>query len=477
MTNQKLTALMLAGALALGLCGGAVLAADPVEPDASAVEQQEETGAAQTEDQTAQAETGGEDASAPESSEGGEETDGEVPEEEETPQPDPDPEGTLSFANVDSRVRVGNLNYLVLEETIAQAEATDYDKLMDELRDKLNDIANMQWGMITSGSMLPSTNIPAVDAAIQGMVSMSNSSAAQSLQVQYDAVREQFDAIKDGTTQKEAADGIRQLKDTQNNLVLLTESLYVQLSELQASRDTLQRALDAMDRQIEELELRYELGQISSLSLQQAKSGRTTLESQKQSVENSISTLTMNLQSMVGDELTGTLRLAALLQVTDGQLDGMNLETDLAAAKEASYTLYAAKKTLDDAEETYKDAGKEYNYNESKYQYVQAQHAWQAAQYTYDGAVQSFELSFRTLYAQVKDYQQVLQAAQTALAVEQDNYAVDQLKYEQGTISQNTLLTAKDDLATAQDTVNTARRNLFSAYNNYRWAVDYGILN
>ena len=27
------------------------------------------------------------------------------------------------------------------------------------------------------------------------------------------------------------------------------------------------------------------------------------------------------------------------------------------------------------------------------------------------------------------------------------------------------------------NTVNTARRNLFSAYNNYRWAVDYGILN
>ena len=41
MTNQKLTALMLAGALALGLCGGAVLAADPVEPDTSAVEEQE----------------------------------------------------------------------------------------------------------------------------------------------------------------------------------------------------------------------------------------------------------------------------------------------------------------------------------------------------------------------------------------------------------------------------------------------------
>lgn len=472
---------MLAGALVLGLCGGAVLAADPVDTDTSAAgqqEQQEPSGEVQADSPDAQTETDPGDESTSQDTTG-EET-GEETEEEPAPQPDPDPEGTLSFANVDSRVRAGNLNYLVLEETIAQAEATDYDKLMEDLRDKLNSIASMQWGMISGGAaMVPDLpeGMEGVEGILQGIVSMSTSSASQSLKVQYNALEEQFDAIKDGTTQKEAADGIRQLKNTQNSLVQLAQSMYVQLVELQATRDSLQRALDAMDRQITELELRYDLGQISALSLQQGKAGRTSLESQKQTVENSISTLTMNLQSMVGAPLTGTLSLSALPQVTAQQLDGMDLESDLAAAKEVSYTIYDAKKVLDDAKETYTDAGQEFHYNENNYQFVQAQHAWQAAQYTYDGAVQSFELSFRTLYTQVKDYQQVLQAAQTALAVEQDNYAVDQLKFEQGTISQNTLLTAKDDLDTAQDTVNTARRNLFSAYNNYRWAVDYGILN
>lgn len=477
MTNQKLTALMLAGALALGLCGGAVLAADPVEPDASAVEQTE---TAQEDPQASTPAPQAETAQATETDTGAEES-GEAQEPQEPAQPDPDPEGTLSFANVDSRVRSGDHNCLVLGESIAQVEATDYEKLQEELRDGLNDIANAQWQLHTmGGSIQLPDDIPGMsqlEQALQGMVSMSTSSASQTLQAQYDALREQFDDLKEGKIQKEAADTVRQLKSTQDGLVLLAQSMYVQLSELQATDASLQRALDALDRQLEELELRYELGQISSLTLQQAKSGRTSLVSQKQTLESSASTLTMNLQSMIGSSLTGTLRLAALPQVTDQQLSAMDLEADLAAAKEASYTLYAAKKTLDDAEETYKDAGKEYNYNESKYQYVQAQHAWQAAQYTYDGAVQSFELSFRTLYAQVKDYQQVLQAAQTALAVEEDNYSVDQLKYEQGTISENTLLTAKDDLATAQDTVNTAQRNLFSAYNNYRWAVDYGILN
>ena len=33
------------------------------------------------------------------------------------------------------------------------------------------------------------------------------------------------------------------------------------------------------------------------------------------------------------------------------------------------------------------------------------------------------------------------------------------------------------DLAAAQDKVDSAQRSLFTAYNNYRWAVEYGIAN
>ncbi|MEA4932956.1 MAG: TolC family protein, partial [Lawsonibacter sp.] len=119
----------------------------------------------------------------------------------------------------------------------------------------------------------------------------------------------------------------------------------------------------------------------------------------------------------------------------------------------------------------------EYNYNEKKYQYVAAQHTWQAAQYTYSATEQTFENSFRTLYLKVKDYQQVLAAAKTALACEKDNYSSMQLKHEQGAISQNKLLDAADTVSAAEDKVNSAAIDLFSAYNSYRWAVEYGILN
>ena len=472
MLNRKIIAVLLA--VAVALCGVSVFAADQVRADSSA--QAEDTGAVQTEETPAvQAEEqpaqSGDTASAETSAEDG--TAAEAPQE---PEPEPDPAGTISFANLASRVREKNLNYLILQENISYFDVIDFEKMKEDLRDGLNDIADAQWQLHTGGAQI-NTGMPGLDNALQGMMSMTTSSTAQSLQAQYDALREKFDDLKSGKIQQDTADGIRQLQDAQNSIIMLTEGMYIQLSELRATDETLERSLKALDRQIQELELRYELGQISALTLRQVQAGRSSLVSSRETLSMSAKTLTMNLEAMVGAGLTGTARLTALPKVSDKDLNTMDLEADLAAAKEVSFTIYNAGKTLKDAEADYKDAGDEYNYNEKKYEFLQAKHSWQAAQYTYQNAVQSFELSFRSLYAQVKDYKQVLDAARTSLEVEKSNYAADQLKYEQGTISKNTLLTAQDDLESARDTVATAERNLFSAYNNYRWAVDYGILN
>ena len=190
---------------------------------------------------------------------------------------------------------------------------------------------------------------------------------------------------------------------------------------------------------------------------------------------NSLDIGMMSLKNLVGEDLTADLTLTDLPEVTDKQLSAIDVESDLARAKEASFNLYSAKLQLDEAEEVYEDACDEYD--EEDYKLTQAKHAWQAAQYTYEGTLRSFELSFRTLCAQITDNKQVLDAAKTALAVEQASYAAAQLKYEQGTISHNALLAARDELSAAQDAVDTAQRTLFSSYNNYCWAVESGILN
>ena len=71
----------------------------------------------------------------------------------------------------------------------------------------------------------------------------------------------------------------------------------------------------------------------------------------------------------------------------------------------------------------------------------------------------------------------MLEAAKTALAFQKQNYAASELKYQQGRISKNALLDAADKLASAEEAVTAAETDLFVGYNNYRWAVDHGILN
>lgn len=400
----------------------------------------------------------------------------------EAPQPSaeeyiPDPVGSITFASLERRMREGNLNVLTLEENIQVLKSIDYEEMKEDVRNGLNEIAGAQWQMITAGSASGSTGIPALDAALSSIMYMSASSAQQQLQVQYDAMRETFDDLKKGKIQEDNAGVIRQLENAQNQVVMAGETLYIALLGMERTDQGLERQLTALDRTLEELELRCQLGHISEQTLKQTQAGRASLVSGKQTLESNIQTYKMQLELLVGAELTGKISLGALPQVSGGELDAMDLEKDLAAAKQASYSLYEAGKALEDAEKEFKDKGKEYDHSEKNYEYVMAKHQWQAAQYNYNATVQNYEMSFRTLYLQVKDYSQVLDAARTALTVEQDNCAVAQLKHSRGDISQNALLDARDKAAQAQETVDSAASDLFTAYHNYRWAVDYGILN
>ena len=464
MKDRRTIAAILAAALTLTMCGVSAVAAEEADssaaPDSSVAVQADQSDASATvggtpEDSSA-ADTSAADSSQADAS--GEDQTAQDADTEEHPEPEiitPDAVGTVSFANVSRRLRENNLSVLSLEENINAIKAIDYDKMTDDIRKSLNGIADAQWFLTISG----------------------NSFAAKSMSSSYDSLKDSFDDIRDGKLQEDNEAVIRQLENAQDQVAMAGESLYIALTEMELNGQTLSRSITALDRTIKELNLRYDLGQISALTLEQTKAGRTSALSGQETLTMNIGTYKTQLEQMIGAELTGKIKLQGLPQVTAQQLAAMDLDKDLAAAKEASYTLFAAQRTLDDARDDFKDTTEDYMYNTGKYQYVTAQHQWQAAQYTYNAAVQSFETSFRTLYLQVKDYQQVLQAAKTALATEQDNFAAAQKKHDLGNLSDNALADAKDKVSEAQDKVDGAAIDLFSAYNNYRWAVDHGILN
>ena len=366
-------------------------------------------------------------------------------------------DGTLRFENLSARMKTGYYTVMSLEENIAAIECIDYDKMYEDLRDGLNQIAEAQWMML---------QIPGAGETY----------TYKSLQDQYDALRKTFDDIKDGKLQQDNADLVRQLCDAEDQLLMAGQTLYINLLGLEDQSAALTRQTAALDRTIEEVKLRYELGQVSAMTLQQTEAGKAQVESGKAAIDAAAAQLRRQLNAMIGEELTAPLTLNALPEVTAEQLAAMDVEKDLEKAKAVSYDLYAAKLTLEDADEEYKDKAGDLGYNEDNYEYIAVKHRWQAAQYTYNAAVQNFELSFRSLYDSVQSYASALNAAKVSLECERSDLAAAQLRYEQGTISENALHTAEDELYTAQDTVSGAERDLFTAYNNYRWAVDYGLL-
>lgn len=437
---------ILAFVLAAALIGSLLVTAAVAEEDGAPAETAQSGESVPTENQSGEA-------AAPTD---GESTAGETQEPQQdarTEIPAPDPVGQLSFANLENRMRENNLTILMLEESIASIDEIDFDKQIDDLRQQLNKIA----------------------ASITILRLMGDSEAADALQANYDSMKAQFDQLYEGDVQDDYDAAVRQLRNTEDQMIKTAETIYINILELQNTDAQLQRSLAAMNRTVQEMELRYDLGQISALQLQQTESGRTQLKSSLETVEMNLDNLIVQMEVMIGAEQTGALKLGEIPDVTDEQIAAMDLEKDLAAAKEVSYALFDAQKTLNDAKETYEDAidGKGIN----SYQRKSAEHTWKAAQYTYEAAVQSFELSFRTAFNAVADQQQILKASRTALALQQDTYASMELKYQQGSISKNALQDAKDDLDDAQTAVDTARHNLFTAYRTYRWAVDKGLLN
>lgn len=373
----------------------------------------------------------------------------------------PDRVGFASFENVESRMRANNLKILSLQQSIGTLEDIDYAELEEDLRDALHSIVDQQWGMIQMEMLEP----------------IAAKMTAATLEEQYDAVKEQLTDLREGKLQADNAGIIRQIQNAQNQIILAGESTFIALKAMETQEGALQRQLTALNRTVEEMELRYQLGQISALQLSEVKAGRSSLTSGLSTLRMNMEVYKAQLEQLLGAEITGQISLGTIPTVTAEQVAAINPEADLAAYKEKSYELYEAKKTLEEAQEEFEDARDEYKADEKKQEYRSAQRTWQAAQYTYNDTVQSCELKFQTICRQVKDYQQIWEAAKVSLACQQESYKASELKFQQGTISQNALLTAGDDLRTAEEKVENAASDLFSAYNIYCWAVQHGILN
>lgn len=412
-------------------------------------------------------------------------------------------DGTLAFSQIGERVKANNLTLKAAEESLKQAKAMDWDDAIDEMEDAIDNL-DIQISQLLNGSTNQLATANAALTASLDKVSVSgekienlgdviNSAInvsmlktlaqygqmqAESLKSTKESLEDQLDDLKEQKQdyQKTLKDTERQIDYAADQTISGAESLYLTILSTQLQLDGLKNnTLASTQRSLKVIELRYQLGQVSKLTLTQVQNGYESLESSITSLENTVSTLYSSLQSLMGDVPTGKLQLLDTPSVTANELSYLNYASDLSKAKENSYTLYTADRAVEDAEDAMNDARRDEGKN--SYQYKMAEYAYQSSIYKKDAAVASFEASFLNLYKAIAPAQTALAAKQSALAYEQQMYAVAEKKYQLGNLSANALQDAKDTLDSAQRDVEAAQLDLFTAYHSYDQAVKLGLVS
>ena len=221
----------------------------------------------------------------------------------------PDPEGTVKWENLRSRIQEGSLSLQSLTESIGSIQAIDYDKMAEVLREQINAIGK---------------------ASRSGGTSVSASASS---------LRDTFEDLLDGDYQADNDDVIWQLRDASNQVVSAGENLYITLVGMEQSARDMERDLDALDR-------RLELGQGSRQTVKDLEQSWTEMASQLNTLNTNISKYKSQLQTLLGETPTGELTLGELPGEEEMDWSEPDYETDLAAAKTASWTLRSAEKTL-----------------------------------------------------------------------------------------------------------------------------------
>lgn len=350
----------------------------------------------------------------------------------------------LLFVEVEDLVKKYNESYDSLLETIAYME--ELEEAVDKLESSIADLDDLL-ALLQANPELSGTETVGFQT-----IETATATRAQ-LQQQLTSVSSM---VQDTSTMESGC----------HQIVKGAETLFIALVGMEQQEVALERQLAALDRTVEEMKVRQEWGQISELQLMEVESGRGTLVSGLTTLRMNISNYKMQLEQMVGEDMTGKIQLGTLPAVTADQLNAINVEEDLKKVLRRSYDVIAADNARDKADSVSMPGMGD-----------ALENMQDAAHHSYLAAREQAELSFRMLCAQVQDQRQVLAVAETALETEELAYQAAKLKYEHGTISHNALLTAQDELKTAQEAVKTAKNDLFSYYNNYRWAVDHGILN
>lgn len=473
--KKRMLALLLMAAMTTGLCAMAIdpayTAGDPEKQDAvhAAVSEEAqadsgqsgglESAAAKAEEQTA---------AVPQTAAG--QTGGIVRVQTDSAAPDTAPVTTpqgITFYGIDKTVRAGSLTIQANQKTLAGLKATDPEEalmFLPNVSDLEAALANTQ-KLLAAVGQTEFIGGDDADAAAKNELLVSSlkvglNNTISQLQSSIASVKSSKESIEKAVDQLEdqIASAERSFGYQADMLVYSAETTYITVASLRQTLNDVQRGLQSLDRTIEEMETRYQLGQISQLKLEQVKSQRDATQSQLQTLLFNIQNAEQGLAMQLGWEVGTRATVSGLVPVSDAQLRGMNYENDLKQARTNSFTIWQANDTLRQANNDYED------------DVTSTQHMVEAAKLSKQQAERTVTQNFLGLFNAVNEKKRLVDVANRAYETQTKTYNAAVKQHELGKLSKNALLSAEDELNTAKSAITSAEYDLFLAYNQYDWA-------
>ncbi len=306
------------------------------------------------------------------------------------------------------------------------------------------------------------TTLAAADPANEAAWNAAADAASVQLaaaQAMRDAMGETADSLSAGKlfTRMAANTGLdcTQLENTRAEAVIIKSAEDCALGQLTISGKlaSLGRAKEGLTRGIAASEVMVRHGLLSRLALEQQRFALSTLEKQESDLSHALEQLQQQLAMLCGFGAGTKCVVTDMPHVNEEDLNAMDYESDLSAVLDKNYDLQIARE-----KRSYADSfGTKYDE--------------EAAAAAVIPAKETAEASFRRIYLAVGEKAEAAELARSAAALQQAQLAADKVRLEHGLISRNAYQDAQDALADRQTELSLALLDLYSAYNDYRWAL------
>jgi len=365
----------------------------------------------------------------------------------------------VGYSDIENYVHSSNQTIRANDKTLDALRDNDLsEQKIDDLRSSaasLSGVSSMLQQADTAVKALPaSMETKAIDASLQG--SIASIGAICSI---LNSEEDQLETDDDKVDETEL-----QMNDAADQIVVAAQKLFVTYHILDSQRSVLTEQQQVLAAALEADQVKALVGMMPQTDFLNAQQQQKASADQLAELVSQMKAVRDHLRILMGYSNSYSLNLSSMPQADVNEIAKMDYTTDYQTALDSNWTLREKKQEIEIAGDSY-DSNLDSTVDNRR-----------AALLNRDLAQNQFDAAFRQSYDDVALKQSLAASAQSAYGAKEKALEAVKQKNSLGIASALDMKNAQLDCDSANAALRQAQYNLFSAQEQYRWALR-GVLN